>query len=154
MGLRDEIIATGKRPRKAQKVEGEPWGRSDVYVLKMNGAERDAYQMDVIARCDKQGNMTNITGWHAGVVALFACDEHGVKIFSKDDAKALNETDPDSLDIVFDAIREFNGLTPLAQQELEGNLGSETGDGSSAGSPSNSENHHSVALLDGSVVTT
>lgn len=154
MGLRDEILATGKRPRKVQKVEGEPWGRDDVYVLKMNGRERDAYQMDVIARCDKNGQMNNIAGWHAGVVALFACDEHGVNIFSKQDAAALNETDPDALDLVFDAIRDFNGLTPLAQEELEGNLSGGTGDGSSAGSPSNSENQAFGAFLDGSPVTT
>jgi hypothetical protein len=154
MGLRDDIIATGKRPRKVKKVEGEPWGRDDVFVLKMNGAERDAYQMDVIARCDKEGNMNNITGWHAGVVALFACDEHGVKIFSKSDAQALNETDPDSLDIVFDAIREFNGLTQTQQDDLEKNSGSETGDTSSAGSHSNSTGRQSIELLDGSTVTT
>lgn len=154
MGLRDDILATGKRPRKVMKVEGEPWGRDNVFVLKMNGVERDSYQMDVLSRCDKNGNMTNVLGWHASVVALFACDEHGVKIFGKDDAKVLNETDPESIDLVFHAIREFNGLDVESDRNLEGNSESEAGTGSSAASQSNSENLQSITFLDGSTVTT
>jgi len=155
MGLRDDILAMGKRPRKVQKVEGEPWGRDDVYVLKMSGVERDSYQMDIISRSDKQsGNIVNVMGWHANVVTMFACDKDGVKIFKQSDAKDLNETDPDSLDIVFEAILEFNGLTKAAVEETEKNSEGETGDGSSAGSQSNSTNLPFDTYLDGSKVAT
>jgi hypothetical protein len=81
----------------------------------MNGFERDSYQMDILARCDKNGSLTNVLGWHASVVALFTCDEHGVKVFSKDDAKFLNDTDPQDIDLVFAAIRAFNGLENLRE---------------------------------------
>jgi hypothetical protein len=155
MGLRDDILAMGKRPRKVKKVDGEPWGRDDVYVLKMSGVERDSYQMDIISRSDKQtGNVVNVLGWHANVVTMFACDKDGVKIFNKNDAKDLNETDPDSLDMVFGAVLEFNGLLREAQEDLEKNSVGETGDGSSADSPSNSTSLPFDTYLDGSPVKT
>ena len=122
----------------------------------MNAAERDAYQLDLIARSDKQtGKIVNVVGWGANNVAMFACDYQGVKIFGPKDVKELNETDePESLDAVFDAILEFNGLTRMAQEEQEGNSEGETGGGSSAGSPSNSLNLQFDTFLDGSKVTT
>jgi hypothetical protein len=154
MGLRDDILAMGKRPRKVKKVDGEPWGRDDIYVLKMNGVERDSYHMDILSRSDKNGNMTNIVGWHAMVVALYTCDSDGVKVFTKDDTKSLNETDPESIDLVFNTLREFNGLTIEADEEFEGNSEGGSGNGSSAASESNSENRPEYACLDGSTMTT
>jgi hypothetical protein len=156
MGIGTEVLALGKRPRKVQKVDGEPWGRDDIYVRKMSGEERDAYHMDVYARSDKtSGNLNNIKGWHAQVVVLNACDQFGVNIFEPGQVGELNKLDDtESLDLVFDAVRDFNGLTPLAQEELEGNSASGSGNGSSAASDSSSENPHAVTFLDGSTMTT
>lgn len=136
MGLRDEILRTSKKPRKVQKVEGEPWGMDSVYVLKMSGDERDLYQQEIISRCDKNGDMKQVIGWRAKVVVASACDKDGVKIFEAGDWKEVNGGDPDSIDLVFDAVREFNGLRSEDQEELRGNCDSEAGNGSSAASPS------------------
>jgi hypothetical protein len=156
MGIGTEVIALGKRPRKIEKVEGNPWGRDDIYVRKMSGEERDAYHMDVYARSDKiSGHLVNIKGWHADVVGRNACDEFGVSIFELSQIPELNKLDDtESLDMVFDAVREFNGLTPAAQEELEGNSASGSGNGSSAASDSSSESPHAVTFLDGSTMTT
>jgi hypothetical protein len=155
MGIGAEVLALGKRPRKVKKVDGEPWGRDDVYVRKMSGEERDAYHADVWARSDKTtGQLTNIKGWHSQVVVLNACDQYGVSIFAATDVAELNKLDDtESLDLVFDAVREFNGLTPIAMDDIEGNSASGSGNGSSAASDSNSENPHVVNFLDGSTAT-
>lgn len=154
MGLRDEIIATAKRPREIKKVEGEPWGMDGVYVLKMSGTERDLYQQEVISRCDKNGTMTNVVGWRSKVVTMFACDEYGVKIFEPKDATVINDTDPDALDLVFDAVLEFNGVTTEAQEALEKNSDGEVGSGSLPASHSTSESRPLGSFLDGSPVMT
>lgn len=156
MGIGAEVLALGKRPRKVKKVEGKPWDRDDIYVRKMSGEERDAYHADVWSRSDKTtGQLTNIKGWHAQVVVLNACDEFGVNIFEPQQVAALNQLDDtESLDLVFDSVREFNFLTPTAQEEIEGNSGGGSGSGSSAASDSSSENPHAVTFLDGSTMTT
>lgn len=130
MGLREDAIASAKKPRKTKAIEGKPWGIEGLHILKINGRERDQYQADLVARSNDKGRITNPVGWVAKVVVMFACDEHGQRIFKDSDASDLNEGDPDDLDMVFSAFLEFNEMRREDEEAIEGNSEGEDGNGS------------------------
>jgi hypothetical protein len=104
--LREAILAKDDRPRKP--VEVPEWGTT-VYVARLSAGDRVA--LAKLAR-DEAIDL-------ADYVLIFACDEHGVKLFSADDREALSSKSYEALERIVSAGMDFNGMGPDAIDEAK-----------------------------------
>lgn len=110
---RDQILEADDLARKAVSVP--QWGGT-VYVRTMTGAERDAFEVSIVAPgAEKYVNL------RARVVALCAVDEAGRRLFSDEDVVRLGDKSAAALEAVFDAASKLNAITPEDVAELEKN---------------------------------
>lgn len=109
---------------QAERVEVPEWG-GHIYIRPMNGNERDAFEVGVVAdreRAKATGEeMDFMTGLRARTVALHACDEQGDLLFTLEQVEALGQKNAAALDRVFEKCRRMSGITDGDVEELEGN---------------------------------
>ena len=112
---REAILAAKDLPQATVAVP--EWG-GEVIVRGMTGAERDAIEQSVL---NKQGQLGDVTGLRARIVACCAIDERGERLFQKGDVDALAKKSAQALQRVFEVAQKLSGLTPQDVEELEKN---------------------------------
>lgn len=99
-----------------QDVPVPEWG-GEVRIKMLTGAERDRFEQSTV---DMRGNKPtqNLANLRARLVALCVVDEHGARMFSKDDVGRLGSKSAAALDRVFDAASKLNGMSEADIEEL------------------------------------
>lgn len=122
MGLltKDQIL--GVVDLEHEDVEVPEWGGT-VRVQMLTGAERDAFEQEIVTRQGKKVQM-NLANVRARLVALCAVDGEGQRLFGDADVKALGRKSALALNRVFEVAQRINGLTEQDLEELAGNSGS------------------------------
>ncbi len=92
------------------------WG-GELCVRKMNGMERDRWELLTSKAVDKPG-LANI---RASLCAMTICDEKGKRLFSDGQMAALGAKSAVALDRIFDVARDLNKLKDEDIEELEKN---------------------------------
>lgn len=105
---RDDIL--GADDIKMEKVAVPEWLDGYVYVKGMTGLEREQYETGYTAQ--REG--ANI---RAHLASMSICDEHGVLLFSVEDAEKLGNKSSAALMRVFEVARRLSGL--LGADELK-----------------------------------
>lgn len=121
--LREHILGQTKLPVRPVHAFGRK-----CYVRTMTGAERDAYEAEIVEAA-KAGRAPNYRG---SLAARTLSDAQGNRLFTDDDADALAKLSARDLDRIFDLATELNGLGADAIEELEGNSAPTTGGDSSS----------------------
>lgn len=105
-----------------EDVDVPEWGGT-VRVQMLTGAERDAFEQEIVTRQGKKVQM-NLANVRARLVALCLVDEEGQRVFGESDVKALGRKSALALNRVFEVAQRINGLTEQDMEELAGNSGS------------------------------
>ena len=114
---REAILGADDLPREL--VDVPEWGGS-VYVRSLMGHERDDVEQRVREQRTRDGQMKQ-AGVKALVVALCVSDEAGERLFTAEDAMALNEKSGAALDRIWQVAARLNHLLPEDVEELAGN---------------------------------
>lgn len=125
MSLRDQILAAEDLQREA--VDVPEWGGLSVYVRTLTGAERDAYESDIIGT-DGKVKRDNI---RAKLLVRTVVDETGERVFTDADVDALSKKSGSALVRLFDKAQRLNALTKGDVAELEKNSAAGAGGDSS-----------------------
>lgn len=123
---REQILGTADLLH--EDVAVPEWGGS-VRVQMLTGAERDAFEQEIVVRQGKKTQM-NLANVRARLVALCMVDDEGQRVFGEADVKALGKKSALALNRVFEVAQRINGLTPEDMEELAGNSGSDQSDSS------------------------
>lgn len=117
MSLADDIL--GFNDAKIEKVSVPEWGEAGekVYVRLMTGAQRDKWEAQSYFR-KQQSEELLFENIKARLVALCACDDKGVAIFSFTQAEALGEKSSTALNRVWEAAMKLNKLSKADVDEL------------------------------------
>lgn len=102
-----------------EEVEVPEWG-GVVYVRGLTGAERDAYEQELITWVGTGKNQTaraNMSNARAKLAARAICDENGERLFSDGDIKALSAKSAVALQRVFDLAMRLSGMS---EDDVEG----------------------------------
>lgn len=117
---RDEILSADDL-KVSDPIPVPEWSPDGcVHVRVISGEERDAFEQTQ-ARMSHRDNYGFMRNTRARMVAMFACDAEGNRLFSDADATALGKKSAVALNRVFDAGRVMNGYTHEDIKELEGN---------------------------------
>ena len=122
MGLLTKAQILGVADLEHEDVEVPEWGGA-VRVQMLTGAERDAFEQEIVTRQGKKVQM-NLANVRARLVALCVVDEEGQRLFGEGDVKALGRKSALALNRVFEVAQRINGLTEQDMEELAGNSGS------------------------------
>ena len=125
---RDGILAMLDRRR--EPVEVPEWGGT-VYVQSLSGRERDEFSLSLMGP-DRRPDMTKLPGMKQRLLVLTIVDDHGVRLFSDEDADALGEKDPDVIDRIWTVANRLAGLGHTAVPDAAVALGN--GQSAKAGS--------------------
>ena len=132
--------------RRCKEVGPVPaWG-DHVYIRRLSGDERDAWDLwqinqvydedDEKAGKGKEGRLRIETrGIRAFLVCRGVCDERGERLFADDEMRLVGSFDGEAVDYLYDQIREYNGLSTESQEELEKNSDEAGSGGSGSASP-------------------
>lgn len=101
MSIRDQVLSTTDLTTKEIKVP--EWGTS-IKLREMSGVERDAWE-DFANGRRVDGKLQNL---RALVVARFALNADGERIFSDDDIQRLGTMGGKALDRIFQAFSKLN----------------------------------------------
>jgi len=92
------------------------WG-GDVLARGLTGAERDAFEGDIITQNGKDVSL-NTTNMRAKLVARSVIDETGKRLFSDDDIQMLGTKSAVALQRIFDVAQRLSGMSEKDVQEL------------------------------------
>ncbi len=117
----DGKLLTAKQILEADDIKTErlavpEWG-GDVLVKALTGAERDAFEEEIIQIKGKKTTM-NRQNFRARFVAASLVDEDGKKLFTPDQIKALGQKSAAALQRVFDLAADLSGLSDEDEDEL------------------------------------
>lgn len=102
------------------EVECPEWGGT-VRLRSISGAERDTFEASCIVQ--KGNNRTvNMKNARAKLIVLMAVDEHGARLFSEDDVRALAKKNARPIDRLFDSCQKLAGITEDDMDQLTANL--------------------------------
>ena len=99
-----------------KKVEAPEWG-DFVYVRKMNGMERDRWELMSAKAVDKP-SQANI---RASLCAMTICDDKGKRLFTDNQIANLGSKSSIALNRIFEVSRNHNKLSDDDIEELEKN---------------------------------
>lgn len=99
-----------------KKVDVPEWG-DFVYVRKMNGMERDRWELMASKAVDKPST-ANI---RASLCAMTICDDKGKRLFTDNQISNLGSKSAVALDRVFSVAKDLNRLSDDDLDELEKN---------------------------------
>lgn len=120
---RAHIIEMKAAARKPEIVNVPEWG-GDVLIRVMSGAERDAYEAEIVGNRAGKDRRINLQNMRAKLVARCIVNEDGTPMFNwRDpaDVGTLGDLDARGLDTVFKACQRINGLSDDDVDELAGN---------------------------------
>ena len=119
MGLlsRDQIL--GAEDLGHEDVAVPEWGGT-VRVGMLTGAERDAFEQEIVVRQGKK-TVLDLNNVRARLVARCVVDGEGQRVFGESDVKALGRKSAVALNRVFEVAQRLNGLTEQDMEELAGN---------------------------------
>lgn len=120
---RAAILAAKARAIKTETVHVPEW-EGDVLIRVMTGAERDAYEAEIVGNRAGKDRRLNLQNLRAKLVARCLVDEKGAALFNwrdPGDIGALGEMDAAGLDRVFKACQRVNGLSDDDVNDLAGN---------------------------------
>ena len=123
MGLLTKAQILGVADLVHEDVDVPEWGGT-VRVQMLTGAERDAFEQEIVTRQGKRVQM-NLANVRARLVALCLVDEEGQRVFGESDVKALGRKSALALNRVFEVAQRINGLTEQDIEELAGNSDSD-----------------------------
>jgi len=92
------------------------WG-GDVIVRGLTGAERDAFEGDIITQNGKNMSL-NTANMRAKLAARSVIDEQGKRLFSDDDIQMLGTKSAVALQRIFDVAQRLSGMSEKDVQEL------------------------------------
>lgn len=129
MGLLSKEAILGAEDMRTQDVPVPEWDGT-VRVKGLTGAERDAFESEIVQRNGK--NITqNLKNIRARLVVMTVVDEAGARVFGFRDIEALGEKSAKALDRVFSVAQELSGLRDEDVDELAKNSVATPGDDSS-----------------------
>jgi len=128
---RDDILKA--EDRATEEVEVPEWGGT-VLVRGMSGRDRDEFEASILERRGSR-MVPNTANVRAKTVARCVVDEDGNRVFTDTDIAALGEKSGAAIDRVFDVASRLSGLRDEDVEELAGNFGGASGNGSSSLSP-------------------
>lgn len=128
--LRELILGVG-RPAP-HPVPGLRLGGQQVFICGLTGTERDALESASSALSEEARKL----GWRGRFVAAVLCAETGERLFSQDDAPALNALDSEFLDAVIVAAGAINRFGAAGVAEAEKNSEPDPSASSTSASPS------------------
>jgi hypothetical protein len=100
---RDQILSASDRI--IEKVEVPEWG-GHLYVRNMTAAERVEYDRWNIG----ENGVIDTSGVRIKAVIMCACDEKGVRMFTRENYDALSQRDGAAVIRIFIALTRINGL--------------------------------------------
>ena len=112
MSLRDSILKAEDLPKERVN----EWGQ-EFFIRCLTGAERDAYEQDVIK--DKDGDKWRNV--RAKLVVRCAVDAEGNRIFTDLDALALGQKSGAVLDRLYAVAQRVSGMTADSVEEAKKN---------------------------------
>lgn len=112
---RDDIL--GAEDRQTEEVPVPEWGGT-VIVRALSGAERDKLEESVTQGTSGKMSLENFS---ARLAAMSIVDEHGKRVFSDKDIKALGQKSARALNRVQAAAQRLSRITNEDLQELTGN---------------------------------
>lgn len=117
-GLTKEQII-GFDDLKSEAVEVPEWGGT-VFIRRMTGAERDAYEADVF---ETKGTTVTMKreNFRAKLVSRCLVDEAGERLFSDAEIATLSKKSAAALDKCFSAAQRINGMAAVEQEKIEKN---------------------------------
>lgn len=110
---RDQILSAADHQQ--QRAAVPEWG-GEVILSSPTLAERDAYITTLIG-----DNRTISIGHRARLVVRCLVDDHGVRVFSDEDADLLAEKNPVVIDRLFDICQRLTGMVSGTADTLEKN---------------------------------
>lgn len=114
-----------------EEVNCPEWGGM-VRLRSITGAERDAYEASCIVQ--KGNNRTvNMKNARAKLIVLMAVDQHGTRLFSEDDIRALAKKNARPIDRLFDVCQRLAGISEEDMDQLTANLEEAQTDDSDSG---------------------
>ena len=114
--LSAEKILKAQDLSELEKVDVPEWG-DFVYVRKMNGMERDRWELMTSNAVEKPMG-ANI---RASLCAMTICDEKGKRLFTDNQMNALGAKSASALDRIFSVSKDLNKLNDDDIEELEKN---------------------------------
>jgi len=119
---RAELLAAGKRPRRTKLVPIPELGGKKLIVRAMSARERGLYEAQFL---DKAGKSRKDLIAQARELLAVECvvDEHGNRMLTPDDVRALGEVDASILDRIAEAAKELSGIGEEDYEELLKNSG-------------------------------
>lgn len=120
---RADIEAAKAAARRTETIEIPEWGGA-VIIRVMSGAERDAYEAEIVGNRAGKDRRLNLQNLRAKLVARCLVDETGAPMYdfrNSSDIGALGDMDAAGLNRVFEACQRLNGLTDDDIEELTGN---------------------------------
>lgn len=105
---------------KTEIVEVPEWGGA-VTVRTMTGADRDAFEEQLVRVGPDGKREPDLRNMRAKLVALTVIDENGDRMFNEDDIRALTAKSAAALARVADAAQRLNGLGADSVEEAEKN---------------------------------
>ncbi len=101
-----------------------------LFVRKLNSRERDAFELVVSQLRTEKGDNVSV-GFRALVAAWTCCDENGSRLFEFSDVDELGKFDAETINTLFDAADDLNGITGKRTALVQKNLPTTNGDDSS-----------------------
>jgi hypothetical protein len=114
--LTAEKILKAQDLSELEKVDVPEWG-DFVYVRKMNGMERDRWELMTSKAVEKPMG-ANV---RASLCAMTICDEKGKRLFTDNQMSALGAKSAIALDRIFAVSKDLNKLNDDDIEELEKN---------------------------------
>ena len=114
--LTAEKILKAQDLSELEKVDVPEWG-DFVYVRKMNGMERDRWEL-MTAKAVEKPMSANI---RASLCVMTICDEKGKRLFTDNNMNALGAKSASALDRIFSVSKDLNKLNDDDIEELEKN---------------------------------
>lgn len=117
MGLltRDQILQL--EDRNSEIVQVPEWG-GEVKVVALSGAQRDAYEMQMLKASDGGKTLDNL---RARLVAASVVDEKGKPLFNANDIVALGNKSAAALDRIFTVAQRLSAFSDKDVDEVLGN---------------------------------
>lgn len=103
-----------------EEVEVPEWGGS-VFIRTMTGAERNAFELEVVPGVADGSNKMDILNMREKLLVKVIVDEDGERMFTDKDIKALGQKSAAALDRLFEVAQRVNRLSAQDVEELEKN---------------------------------
>lgn len=124
----DKEAIREKEDLPVEKVQVDAW-EDFVYVGTMTGDDLNIYQESLVNTSDPDDDGQNLKNSHGLMAALTICDEHGVKMFTPEDAVWLGKKSAKALNPIIKKAHELSGLEREEREEHRKNSdGGQTSD--------------------------